>query len=143
MPIYATIIRTIFGVIFVLAGVVHLIQGRVDPRGYAVFADTALLPWLAELWRGFVMDNIGWLTVLLAVFQIACGLGLACRRTQRPAAWGVLAFLLFITVVGYGFPAATALEDFLKNRLVTIVMALLVLPLLPRGNAASFRSRRA
>ncbi|MDR7329621.1 DoxX family membrane protein [Corynebacterium guangdongense] len=135
MRIYRAVIRVLVGVTFVLGGV-HLILGQTSPGAYAAFADTTLLPWLADLWRGFGMDNIGWLTISLAGYEIACGLGLAFRPTLRPAAWGILAFLVFITVVGYGYPTASPLEDVLKNRLATAVLALLVLPL-------TFRSPRA
>ncbi|HJG42636.1 hypothetical protein [Corynebacterium phoceense] len=49
---------------------------------------------------------------------------------MRWGALAILAFLVFITVVGYGFPTARALEDIVKNRVITAVMAVLILPLL-------------
>lgn len=45
----------------------------------------------------------------------------------------MVAFLVFITTVGYGFPTDSFGEDLLKNRSITIVMALLLMPLLALG----------
>lgn len=40
----------------------------------------------------------------------------------------MIAFLVFVTVLGYGFPAASPGEDLLKNRLITLGWALLLAP---------------
>jgi uncharacterized membrane protein len=134
MKLYQRIVRALFAVIFIGGGVSHFVLGRVMPDSYATFADTALLDWLAALWMSFVMPNIGWLTIVLGVYEIACGVGIVFKRTVRFAAVGMLGFLVFITVEGYGLPAATLGEDFLKNRATTIVMALLLVPLLTARN---------
>ena len=136
MTFYRRVVRLVFALIFVCGGVSHLFLGRVQPEGYAVFADTALIPWLRSLWLSFVMPNIGVLTVLLAVFQIACGIGLLWSRTAVASTWAMVGFLVFITVVGYGFPTETLGEDILKNRLITTVMAA-VLVFSLRGGAAT------
>jgi len=75
------------------------------------------------------MPNIGRLTPVLGVYEIACGVCLIRCRRAPIGACGMIAFLAFITVVGYGLPAASAGADFLENRLTTIVLALLLLPL--------------
>ena len=49
---------------------------------------------------------------------------------MRWGALAILAFLVFITVVGYGFPTAVVLKDTVKNRVITAVMAVLILSLL-------------
>ncbi|MDO5052623.1 MAG: hypothetical protein Q4E05_07010 [Pseudoclavibacter sp.] len=136
---YRRAVRLLFGAVFVVGGVVHLVLGRSHPESYAVFGDTALLPQLDQLWRSFVVPRIAWLTVLLGLLEIVWGLGMAWRRTLALAAWSMLLFLLFVTVLGYGWPASSPLEDVLKNRLPTLVMAAMLLPLLrtsrrpPRG----------
>ena len=130
---YQWIIRLLFAVIFIAGGIAHLVLGRVEPEGYAVFAETALLPWLSELWVSFVMPNIGWLTIALGIYEIVCGAGMLWKRTVSLAALGMIAFLVFTTIVGYGFPTHSVGEDLLKNRLITIVMALLLVPLLRVG----------
>ncbi|MGO1592123.1 MAG: hypothetical protein ACTHW1_03345 [Ancrocorticia sp.] len=130
MQWYQLVIRILFAVIFIAGGIAHFILGRLQPEGYAVFADTALFPWLSELWASFVMPNIGWLTIVLGVFEIGCGIGVLWKRTVTIATLGMIAFLVFITIVGYGFPAAILGEDLLKNRLITILMTGLLLPLL-------------
>ncbi|MDN5557966.1 MAG: hypothetical protein L0G23_00805 [Ruaniaceae bacterium] len=136
MNLYRKIVRGLFAVIFVAGGVAHLVLGRVAPEGYAVFGETALLPWLSALWGSFVMPNIGWLTIVLGIFEIAVGLGMLWRRTARAAAWGMLAFLIFITTLGYGFPTSSFGEDLLKNRVITIAMSGLLVPLLFAGGSS-------
>lgn len=130
MEWYQRIIRALFAVIFVAGGVAHFFLGRLQPESYAVFADTALFPSLSNLWMSFVMPNIGWLTIALGIYEIGCGVGMLRKRTVAIATWGMIAFLVFITIVGYGFPTASLGEDLLKNRLVTVLMAGLLIPLL-------------
>ncbi|WP_202912176.1 hypothetical protein [Nesterenkonia muleiensis] len=126
-------------------GIVHFILGRLQPKGYAVFADTALLPWLSQLWASFVMPNIGLLTVVLGIYQITCGIGIIWKRTVVVATWGMIVFLVFITIVGYGFPSASLGEDLLKNRWITALMVALLVPLLTakrRTFESGMRSQR-
>lgn len=129
MRLYRVIIRVLFAAIFIAGGIAHLILGRLQPEGYAVFAGTALFPWLSDLWASFVMPNIGWLTVLLGAYELACGIGMVHRRTVAVAAWGMIVFLVFITIVGYGFPVTSLGEDLLKNRSITLLMTVLLIPL--------------
>jgi hypothetical protein len=42
-------------------------------------------------------------------------------------------FLAFVTVLGYGFPTDALGEDLVKNRLATIVLASLLVPVLAGG----------
>ena len=130
MSRYQQVLRALFAVIFIAGGLVHFVLGRLLPAGYAGFGETALIPWLRALWASFVMPNLAWLTILLGCYEIACGVGMIWRRTVTLAVVGMLGFLVFITIVGYGYPAASPLEDLVKNRLVTIIMAGLLVPLL-------------
>lgn len=130
MAWYRRIVRVLSAAIFIGGGITHFILGRSESEGYAVFGDTALFPWLSDLWASFVMPNIGWLTIALGIYEIACGIGILWKRSTVLAAWGMILFLCFITVVGYGFPTTTLGEDLLKNRSVTTVMIVLLLPLL-------------
>ena len=66
MSWYRAVVRMVFAVAFLGGALVHLYFGLFLPHSYAPFADTVLWPWLAELWRGFVMANIGWLSLLNA-----------------------------------------------------------------------------
>lgn len=128
---YCTIVRSVFAVVFIGGGVSHIIQGRLGADGYTVFGGTAMWAWLANLWDSFVMPSIGWLTLLLAAFEVAVGACLLLGgRPTRIAVVAILAFFSFILVLGYGFPAANLAEDLLKNRLFTIVMAGLLIPVL-------------
>lgn len=130
MAWYRRIVRVLSAAIFIGGGITHFILGRSESEGYAVFGDTALFPWLSDLWASFVMPNIGWLTIALGIYEIACGIGILWKRTAVVAVSGMVLFLCFITVVGYGFPTSTLGEDLLKNRSVTTVMIVLLLPLL-------------
>lgn len=136
---YEIVVRGLLAVLFVAAGIAHLVLGRVDPAGYAVFADTAAAQWIADLWASAVMPNIGWLTALLAGYQIACGIGVLLRPFLIPATTGIAVFLIFITIVGYGLPTDSVAEDLLTNRLVTVVLLALTVPVLIRA----IRARRS
>ena len=133
MRSYRKIIRALYAAAFIGGGVSHFLFGRLMPDSYAAFAGTALLPWLSDLWRSFVMPNIGRLTIALGFFEIACGAGVLHRRTAVVSTWAMLCFLVLVTVLGYGWPTASLGEDLLKNRLSTIVMALLLIPLLTKA----------
>lgn len=137
---YTWVVRRFFALVFILAGVAHFILGRVDPDGYVVFADTTLLPSLQNLWMSFVMPNIGWLTILLGVFQILCGGLILWNRTAVYAVWGMIAFLVFILVLGYGLEADNWWMDLVKNRLLTVVM---IAALVPLGLPQTFKRQRS
>lgn len=131
-----TIVRSLFAVVFIGGGVSHVVQGRTNPDGYAVFGETALWPGLESLWKSFVMPNIGWLTLVLAAFELAVGVGLLLRgRWVQIAVLAILAFFAFILVLGYGFPTENFAEDLLKNRIFTVVMAGLLIPVLREPDA--------
>lgn len=132
---YSTVIRSLFAVVFIGGGASHIVQGQVGADGYAVFGDTALMTWLTNLWESFVMPHIGWLTLLLAVFEVGAGVCLLLSgRWVRIAVVAILFFFSFILVLGYGFQAANLVEDLLKNRVFTVVMAGLLLPVLAQHN---------
>ena len=126
---YRGSVRTLFAVIFIAGGVVHLVLGRLAPEAYAAFAETPLFPWLGALWTSFVMPNIGWLTVVCAALELAAGVALLRGGTAaRVATFGVLGFFAFLLVLGYGYPATSVTDDLLKNRAFTPVMAGLIAP---------------
>ena len=128
---YRTSARVVFGVVFLGGALVHAYFASFSPQSYAPFADTALWPWLADLWRGSVMANIEWLSLFTAAFELVLGAALlAGGRAARLAALAALGFFAFILVLGYSWPADGWWEDFLKNRAFTLVMAAALAPLL-------------
>ena len=143
MRLYRRTIRALYAAAFIGGGVSHFLFGRLMPDNYTAFAGTALLPWLSDLWRSFVMPNIGGLTIALGLFEIACGAGILRRRTAALSAWAMLVFLALVTVLGYGWPAASPGEDLLKNRLSILVMAGLLLPLFATGHGRPAPEARA
>jgi ABC-type phosphate transport system permease subunit len=50
---------------------------------------------------------------------------------------------VFVTVLGYGMEVGSSMEDFATNRLATIIMALLLLPLALRSTRERMRDVRA
>ncbi len=143
MTRYVTISRIAFGWIFVLGGLVHLVLGRIAPDGYAAFGDTAAWSWLENLWATFVMPNIGWLTAAVGVFELVVGVALLRGGAgARIAAVAALVFFAFILVLGYGFPTGSVVEDLLKNRVFTALMAALLLPVVISGDRSASGDRR-
>ncbi|XVX19894.1 hypothetical protein ACQP1U_16625 [Actinomycetota bacterium] len=127
---YRTIVRWLFAAMFIAGGLFNIVTGQRNGGSYAAFGDTALWGWLEWLWDSFVMPNIGWLTAVLGVGQVAAGTGLTLGgRWARAGALAILAFLGFILVLGYGFPTDSPGADFLTNRLGTLVLAGLLSPL--------------
>ncbi|HSO69352.1 MAG TPA: hypothetical protein VLQ67_06895 [Arachnia sp.] len=125
---YVTVIRTLFGIVFVGGSLVHLYGGLSSPHSYAAFGDTAWPP-LDLVWAGFVMPNIGWLAPCMAAFELAVGVGTLLHAPwNRLAVLAMTCFFAFITVLGYAFPTSGLLEDFLVNRALSLVMILLVVP---------------
>jgi hypothetical protein len=135
--VYVTVIRTFFGIVFVGGSVVHLYGGVTSPLAYGPFGDTAWPP-LDGLWTGFVMPNIAWLALWMAAFELAVGVtAWLPARWNRISVIGMTCFFAFLIVLGYAFPAATALEDFLVNRAGSLVMIALVVPWLMRPQPLS------
>lgn len=128
---YRRIARAVFAVGFVAAGITHFVLGRTMPDGYVVYGDTALVPALSDLWTSFVMPHIRILTIALGAYQIlAAVLVMRGGRACRLGTIMIMTFLAFITVLGYGWPTDSLLEDIGKNRIVTVLMAVAALPLL-------------
>lgn len=49
MKRYHQIIRALFALVFIAGGIAHFVLGRLQPRSFAGFADTAVFPWLRPL----------------------------------------------------------------------------------------------
>lgn len=128
--VFRGVIRILFGAIFVAGGISHVILGRTMPEGYAVYANAAPFGWMRWMWETVAMPNIGWLTLVLAAYEITAGvLMFRSGRRVRAGAIMMLVFLALISLNGYGWETASAVEDVLKNRTITIVMFALAVPL--------------
>jgi hypothetical protein len=138
---YRRIIRWVFTVVFTIGAAVHIIFAFCSPGSYAAYGTTAP-PWLAQLWSSFVMPNIWWLALLMALVEarIAAGLASHGRRVQVAAA-ASLCFFAFLLLLGYSWPTASPLEDFFKNRATTLVLAAAVAPLLFDADAKTLLKR--
>ena len=132
---YGIVVRWVFATVFLGGGVAHLVQGRAAPEGYAVYGSTALWRPLEDLWEGFVMPHIAGLTLVLAAWELGVGVCLLLGgRSTRVAVVAILGFFAFLLVLGYGWPAASPVEDILKNRAFTVVMAGMLLPVLAQAD---------
>ncbi len=120
--VWTTVARTVFVVAFGAGSVIHLVWGRLDPAAYGAFADTAWGP-LADLWRGWVMPRIGWLSVVTAVLEAAVAAGLVVGgRVTRGAAAAACGFFVFLLFLGYGLPRPTTGGHIIVNQLGSLVM---------------------
>lgn len=130
--LYITIVRTVFGVIFVAGFAVHLRAAVSNTSSYGPFGDTAWPP-LDWLWGAVVMPNIGWLALGMAAFELAIGV-----TAWLPGLWnrlsviGMVCFFVFLLALGYAFPTTGWVEDLLVNRAGSLVMLALVAPWLLR-----------
>ncbi|QGU02428.1 hypothetical protein CKALI_07830 [Corynebacterium kalinowskii] len=125
-----TLVRWGFGAIFAAGVAIHLYYGQTQPEGYAAFGETAVPP-VDQLWRSFVMPHIRVLTVAMAAIEAFIAIGLLWQeKLRKPAVITSLAFFGCLIPLGFGWPTATLTEDFLKNRLGSVLMILAMAPLL-------------
>lgn len=125
------VLRTFLCLLFLGGGISHFILGQISAADYSTFGRTALFGWLSDLWVDFVMPNISLLTVLLGFFEISLAIGLALTgRRQRLTVVVMMGFYAFLVVLGSGWETASAGEDFLKNRLPQLLLAVATLPFL-------------
>lgn len=128
------LVRIGFGILFAGGALAHLILGQTNPQGYSAFGDTAIEP-LAKIWRTLVMPHIRALTIVLAAIEAFIALGLLWLRGIRTAAVTTsLAFFACLLPLGFGWPTESPIEDFLKNRLGSLIMIGLMAPLLWRAD---------
>lgn len=129
---YVTVIRSLFGVIFLAGAAVHTSFALTDPSFYGDFGITAWPP-LDRIWASFVMPNIVGLALLQAVFELAIGIAAWLPgRWNRASVIAMTAFFVFLIPLGFAFPTTSWWQDLLANRLASLVMIALVLPWLVR-----------
>lgn len=126
--------RTAWVVLFAGGSVVHLVMGRgARAEQYASFGKTAWEP-LSRLWESFVMPNIGPLTLGMAAVEASIAFLLARGGTAgRIGAGAAIAFFTFLIPLGYGYTGLTGMQDFLTNRLTSLVMIALMAPFAARA----------
>lgn len=137
--LYRTLTRTVFGMLFIAGGFTHILLGRLIPEGYAVFGENALIPALGEFWATTVMPHIGWITLVQAAIEIACGIGLLRSGLRvRLAAAVILLMLLVQTLLGMGLTGADPVLDIAVNRGIPLILAVLAVPLLTGPRPPAF-----
>lgn len=134
---YVTVVRTVFGVIFLAGAAVHTGFALTDPSFYADFGITAWPP-LDRIWVNFVMPNIVGLAGLQAFIELAVGIAAWLPgRWNRASVIAMTAFFVFLVPLGFAFPTTSWWQDLLVNRLASLVMIALVLPWLVRHQQRS------
>ncbi|MDU0478220.1 hypothetical protein QVA66_03085 [Staphylococcus chromogenes] len=125
---FRKIVRYSFGTVFAAGVMIHIVAGLRSPSGYAAFGSTAGPP-LADAWAHLIMPNIQLLAICMAAIEgcIAYGLFRGGRAT-RMAVQASCVFFVVLVFLGYGWPTETLWEDFLKNRLGSLLMLGLMLP---------------
>ncbi len=125
------LLRGLVAVWYLLGWILHVYLAIFNPEIYRSFAGSALLPGFADFWAGFVMPNITWLALLLAVFEISVGLMLINKG--RWVTLGLIlsiSFNLFLVQLGLSFPAENPGTDFYFNRFPNLVFVVLQVYLL-------------
>ncbi|HPH94928.1 MAG TPA: hypothetical protein PKW33_02835 [Anaerolineaceae bacterium] len=141
-------IRGFIAIWYLLGWMVHVYLGLFSPQIYAVFGSTALIPGYAALWQNWIMPNISFFALLLAVFEIVTGgLLISSGKWVKLGLVASVLFNLFLVQMGLGASADGLLNDFLSNRLANLVFIALQIPLfwgwdersIPAAIAARFK----
>ena len=126
-----TFARSFVALWYLLGWLSHVYLALFAPETYRVFGSTALIPGFANLWQTGVMPNIVFFALALAVFEVMVGGLLISEGRWVTAGLGLsLLFNAFLVQLGLGYPAPSAANDFMVNRLPNLVFMALQLPLL-------------
>lgn len=125
------VIRLFVAPWYLLGWLSHVYLGLVNPRIYAVFSETAIIPGYANFWNSMVMPSITFLAFLLAGFEILVGcLLLSEGKWVKAGVVLSILFNLFLIQMGLGIPATGGWQDFLNNRLPNVIFLAIQIPLL-------------
>jgi hypothetical protein len=130
--IFPNVARLFFALWYLLGSLVHIKAGLTDNQVYEVFGRTSLLAASRQLWTSVIMPHITFFALLLAAFEMATGILILSKgRYVRIGLTASVVFNLFLVQLGLGYPATLwSLRDFLQNRLINLLFALLQCPLL-------------
>lgn len=126
----AQVARALFGAVFIAGSFVHVMTVLSRPELYAAFGNTALIPFVRELWSRLVMPNIMFFVFLLAALELTTGLLIYSRGVWvRVGLAASIIFNLFLVQLGLASPG-TGLSAFVMNRLPNLLWGALQVPLL-------------
>ncbi len=128
------ILRTFVALWYLLGWMVHIYLGLTAPQVYGMFGETALLPFFPDVWRGLILPNIIFFTLLLAAFEVVVGVLLVSKG--RWVKYGLvlsIAFNLFLVQLGLSTVTNDLWLDFVSNRTPNLIFIALQLPLLRMG----------
>jgi len=124
-------VRVFVALWYLLGWLSHFYLGIFAPEMYRSFGETALIPAYASLWQTFVMPNITFFAMILAVFEISVGFLLVNK--EKWVKLGLLLsilFNLFLVQMGLGYLTPNGGLSFLVNRLPNLLFIALQVPLL-------------
>lgn len=125
------VIRLFVAPWYLLGWLSHVYLGLANPRIYAVFGKTAIIPGYAGFWNSVVMSSITFFALLLAGFEILVGcLLLSEGKWVKAGVVLSILFNLFLIQMGLGVPATGGWQDFLFNRLPNLTFVAIQIPLL-------------
>ncbi len=125
------IIRTFVAIWYLFGWISHVYLGLFSPETYRLFGDTALMPAYTAFWNNFVMPNITFFALMLAVFEIVVGsLLISKKKWVKIGLIFSILFNLFLVQMGLGYPSSEPWSHFLVNRLPNMFFIALQIPLL-------------
>ena len=135
-------LRTFIASWYLLGWMVHIYLIINSPQLYSVFGSTALIPGYEPFWNTFIMSNITFWVLLLAVFELCVGLMMIYKGVwvKISLVFSIL-FNLFLIQMGLGSETNTFMSDFLSNRLPNLIMVVLQFPLLWGTYTQSIREK--
>jgi hypothetical protein len=125
------VIRLFVAPWYLLGWLSHVYLGLVNPKIYAVFGETAIIPGFAGFWNSVIMPSITFFAFLLAAFEILVGcLLLSEGKWVKAGVVLSILFNLFLIQMGLGIPATAGWQDFVSNRLPNLIFTAIQIPLL-------------
>jgi len=122
--------RVFFALWYLGGAIFHVYLGTTNPRGYAPFGQTILIPQLRELWYGFMLPQMRIFAYLLAAFEMVVGLLILSKgKWVKLGLTASLLFNLFLIQLGLATVWPDPWASFVWNRLPNLAFAVGQMPL--------------
>jgi hypothetical protein len=99
----------LFGILFILAGLINLYMATFSPEVYQEYATGVLFEFYADFIRGFFKDHAALLVTLVALGQLITGTALFIKKQPFRSIGSTLGILFLISIaplgIGSAFPA--------------------------------------
>ena len=123
-------IRLLIVPVYLLGWLSHVYLGLNSPEVYRAFGQTALIPAFSSFWYDVVMPRMAAFALALAAFELVVGVLLIGKGKWVKIGLALsITFNLFLVQLGLAYPAPDGRSDFLVNRLPSLVVIALQIPL--------------